>query len=293
VRDLRGWFEASMNAEPSGRASERLYRHLLGSISTEIGVSELSRSAVVFSPHPDDESLGCGGTIIKKMKTGASVTLVHMTDGSAATHANLICKEELKAIRMGESQNAGRVLGLSQGDIYFLEFEDGKLMQHLSSATQRVAQILQDKQPEEVFVPYRGEPIYQAADHIATTKIVLKSLALSRLNTVVWEYPIWFWMHWPWIGLRQGERPIIRTWAVFRNSVIALFGIRALIDLRDSVHIGDVLEQKAAAIREHKSQLERLFPDPRWLTLGDISSGQFLELFHQEREFFRRYDSRI
>ncbi len=55
------------------------------------------RSALVFSPHPDDESLGCGGTIIKKKSLGARVKLVHMTDGSAANHDNLISSQELKA----------------------------------------------------------------------------------------------------------------------------------------------------------------------------------------------------
>jgi LmbE family N-acetylglucosaminyl deacetylase len=47
---------------------------------------------VVFSPHPDDETLGCGSTIIKKKRLGADVTIVFMTDGSKS-HPHFIFRE--------------------------------------------------------------------------------------------------------------------------------------------------------------------------------------------------------
>ena len=37
--------------------------------------------AIVFAPHPDDETLGCGGTILKKRSLGAPVEVVFLTDG--------------------------------------------------------------------------------------------------------------------------------------------------------------------------------------------------------------------
>ncbi|MCI0468841.1 MAG: PIG-L family deacetylase, partial [Nitrospirae bacterium] len=37
--------------------------------------------ALVLAPHPDDETLGCAGTIIKYKKSGALVNCLVMTDG--------------------------------------------------------------------------------------------------------------------------------------------------------------------------------------------------------------------
>src|SRR5918994_6290020 len=40
---------------------------------TSFDVVDWSASAVVVAPHPDDETLGCGGVAIKKLKRGAKV----------------------------------------------------------------------------------------------------------------------------------------------------------------------------------------------------------------------------
>src|ERR1700721_4387131 len=96
--------------------SRRLARSLLGHTAHPVPDSELGRSAVVCSPHPDDESLGCGGTILRKKQAGATVKLVHVSDGGGST--TLIPRQELTAMRKRECVNAGRVLGID--DIYFL-----------------------------------------------------------------------------------------------------------------------------------------------------------------------------
>lgn len=45
-------------------------------------VSDLSRKdALVIAPHPDDESLGCGGSIAKHIKAKSRVKVIFLTDG--------------------------------------------------------------------------------------------------------------------------------------------------------------------------------------------------------------------
>ena len=48
------------------------------------GYKFLEHNVIIFSPHPDDETLGCGGTIAKKVKEGYQVKIVFMTDGRNA-----------------------------------------------------------------------------------------------------------------------------------------------------------------------------------------------------------------
>jgi LmbE family N-acetylglucosaminyl deacetylase len=189
-------------------------------------------------------------------------------------------------MRKRESENAGQVLGVD--DIYFLDFPDGHLWDHIPAATQRVAEILRRELPEEVFVPYCREPMRQAGDHVAVTNIVLAALRLQPRSVTVWEYPVWFWLHWPWVGFQQNTPPI-KPRHILKNSVLAGFGTRAFLDLRYQVNIGDVMEQKRAAIAQHRSQTEKIIDDPSWVTLEQLSNGEFMECFYQDSEFFRCY----
>ena len=262
----------------------RLARSLLARAARQVPASELGRHAVVFSPHPDDESLGCGGTILRKKQAGATVKLVHVSDGGAST--TLIPRDELTAMRKRESVNAGQVLGVD--DIYFLEFPDGHLGEHIPAAIERVDEILRRESPEEVFVPYGREPMKQAADHVAVTNIVLAALRRQPKPVTVWEYPVWFWLHWPWVGFSQNTPPL-QPKHILKNSLLAGFGARAFLDLKHKVDITDVLQQKRAAIGQHKSQTEKLIDDPTWVTLEQLSNGELMDCFYQDSEFFRCY----
>jgi LmbE family N-acetylglucosaminyl deacetylase len=274
----------SLPGQPPARRLTHYMVRLLALGSTEIPTGELARSALVFSPHPDDECLGCGGTIIRKKQAGATVKIVHLTDGSRSHPPDLISREQLAATRAREALNAGAALGVD--DIYFLDFQDGALGGSMAPAIQRVAEIIRKEKPEEVFVPYVREPFRQAADHIATTRIVFSALqSLRRLGTTrVWEYPVWFWLHWPWVGLRKG---LICRREVAKNSLRLGFGLRAFQELRCAVDISEVLERKIAALSEHRTQMNHFIPGSTWATLGKILGGQFLECFYTDYEFFR------
>lgn len=265
------------------RGLPEFFMRLLAYTSVEVPSLELAKPALVFSPHPDDESLGCGGTIIKKKQAGASVKIVHMTDGSASHPPRLIPNEELKATRAREALNAAAVLGAD--DVYFLNFKDQTLSASIAPAVERVTDILLNERPEQIFVPYRREPWREAADHVATTNIVLSALRSYRArgNVTVWEYPVWFWLQWPWVGLKKG---LIERRHVAMNSLRLRFGLPAFLELRHAINISDVLEKKLAAISEHKTQTTEFRPDPEWTTLGQILGGQFLERFHFDHEFF-------
>jgi len=68
----------------------------------------MNKKLVVFAPHPDDETLGCGGTIAKRVREKWEVLIVIMTDRKYAFHKVLDnvysapIPEQLKEIRKKE-----------------------------------------------------------------------------------------------------------------------------------------------------------------------------------------------
>ena len=253
---------------------------LLACVQRECRGPELLRRSVVFAPHPDDETLGCGGTILRKRAIGADVWLVFMTDG-AQSHTRLMAPESMRVRRADEAVAAARALGVERARVYLLDFPDGRLAEHREEAVRRVAELLGPIRPEEVYVPYHRDG---PSDHLATTDIVQAALRRNGRPAIVCEYPIWFWLHWPWTRLEGGARARLHglkeSWGHVRGW---------LRDFRWYVRVGDVLEGKRAALAEHRSQMQRLVPDPGWTTLGDIAGGDFLACFFRDREVFYRH----
>ncbi len=246
--------------------------------------SDLCRTAVVFSPHFDDEVLGCGGTIIKKKRAGADVKIVFMTDGSKS-HRHMMAEDKLSEIRSREGVAAGVAMGLDPSDVIRLNFEETRLNQHEDEAVRRVAEVLAETQPQEIFLPYFGEPLLWSHDHVFTNRVVLTAIDRVGCSATVYEYPIWFWSYWPWATLPV--KSIIGFLRLVKHSTIADW--RLFRDLTCSVYIGDVLQEKRNALEQHESQMTRLIPDRRWKTLGEVANGEFLPCFFQEHElFFKR-----
>ncbi|OUC12084.1 MAG: hypothetical protein B0A82_24365 [Alkalinema sp. CACIAM 70d] len=253
--------------------------------------ADYSQSAIVFAPHEDDETLGCGGTIIQKQRAGAAIHLVFMTDGQAS-HAHLISPQQLAEMRTQEAIAAAQTLGLPQSQVQFLGFPDGHLGSHQESAIAQVEQLLLKLQPQQIFIPYFREPDF-IPDHRSTHQIVTTALRRTSLKVTVYEYPIWFWCHWPWMRLdwlqvgtigrlKLGIKSLIRTvqqgWYPWKDFTVA-------------VDISPVLSQKRRALACHKSQMEQLFEMPQWTTLAEVSEGDFLDCLLQPQEIFYRWES--
>jgi len=235
----------------------------------------------VFAPHPDDETLGCGGTIILKRAAGASVKLVFMTDGSTS-HRRFLAGEELSRLRKSEALAAARVLGLAPGDVQFLDFPDSKLGSWHDMAVDAVLAILRQHRPKEVFVPYEADG---TPDHEATWRIVTEAVAHSDLALRFYEYPVWFWNQWPWVPFKVTCNR--ETGQTFWRMCRAGFGLECFKKFRAGVFVGDVLEQKRDALGQHRSQMTALKPGVAWPTLPEVSGGDFLKCFFQEFEVFR------
>jgi LmbE family N-acetylglucosaminyl deacetylase/beta-glucosidase-like glycosyl hydrolase len=90
---------------------------------------------LVFSPHPDDETLGCGGTISKAVTAGKKIKVIFITNGDAYSKSSYrlsLSKSRLKTrdyIDLGKKRRqdaiaALRELGLNEDNLVFLGYPD-------------------------------------------------------------------------------------------------------------------------------------------------------------------------
>jgi len=75
-----------------------------------------AKRVFVISPHPDDESIGCGGAIRSHVVCGASVRVVFLTSGEKGGHGR--SAEETIRIREAEARVAAQVLGVEDVDFW-------------------------------------------------------------------------------------------------------------------------------------------------------------------------------
>jgi LmbE family N-acetylglucosaminyl deacetylase len=261
----------------------RARRLLLGAqhaIGRELSDDDLRTPAIVFAPHPDDETLGCGGAIARRRRLGAPVTVAFMTDGSAS-HRRFMPAAELKAMRAREAVAACRILGVDEPSIAFLEFEDGRLDRSLDEAKRKVRDLFGRVPCEDVYIPYRWDP---HRDHKATRKVVLAALRESRKAATVYEYPIWLWRLWPWTATEMPPE-----WNAVTRAGMALRSlIHLAADLHWTVDVSAVLDVKRRALEQHQSQVMRVRNGAPWPSLYDVSNGEFVACFFRDHESFAR-----
>jgi LmbE family N-acetylglucosaminyl deacetylase len=202
----------------------------------------LKGKVIVFAPHPDDETLGCGGTIAKKLAEGYDVLIVVLTDGRflLLRSFGIDCNptpEEVKEIRRGEVLRATKILGLTKEKVVFLDFIDGTLEENEKAVEEKVTAILEKYVPSEIYFPYEkdGHP-----DHQAANRIVRRAVEKLGIKPLMYRYTI---MH------------KFARFGPFIESFLSIFK-------RDRVYVdvSEFLPLKREAVKEFKSELTAISP---------------------------------
>jgi LmbE family N-acetylglucosaminyl deacetylase len=216
-------------------------RQAMGRIAHDETRAAAQRSALVLAPHPDDETLGCGATILRKVAAGTRVTIAVVTDGQHSHDSVYLPPAQLAALRRVEMSEAARRLGLTGADVHWGGFVDGELRHRGDEVVSFVTGLLTSLRPDEVYVTCAVEP---HPDHAALGRAARRAVACVDASVRLWEYPVWLWGSWP---LRKGERL-----GSMAEAVRMVAGRRV-----SKVHAGEFLPGKLSALQAHASQLWR------------------------------------
>jgi LmbE family N-acetylglucosaminyl deacetylase len=121
--------------------------------------------ALVFGAHPDDEIIGCGGTLARLAAEGAHTVVVTFTDG-ATGYSKLEEANAIVAMRRAESEAGAKVLGISE--LINLEFPTQALINDRETY-QKVVSIIRRVRPDVIFCHY-GEDKHR--DHQTVSALV-------------------------------------------------------------------------------------------------------------------------
>jgi LmbE family N-acetylglucosaminyl deacetylase len=106
---------------------------------------------LIIASHPDDEVLGCGGTIVKYAKRGDEVHLCIVTKAYTPDWS-----EEFLKNRLGEIDEANKILGIKK--TYFLDFPTAKLdTVPQKELNQAVSKVIKEVAPHILYVSHQGD----------------------------------------------------------------------------------------------------------------------------------------
>ncbi len=218
----------------------------LGALARDVTETTARRSCLVIAPHPDDETLGCGATLARKVEAGTPAHVLVVSDG--ATWPPDVDPADNVATRDAELRRATAVLGVPEEAVTHLMFPETRLAEVSESLSDAVADAVRELGPDDVFLTSTSDPHH---DHAALGLAARRALTGSPTRLVV--YGIWQWEH-PrsWLRtLRDSSRP-------------------------EAVATTGYLDRKRAALAEYRSQLAMTRADDSEHTVSSLLLRHFL-----------------
>jgi LmbE family N-acetylglucosaminyl deacetylase len=194
------------------------------------------RSILILAAHPDDEVLGCGGTIAKLANDGATIHVAFLADGVFSRVGNSIDQDEELHIRRSAAQKSCEILGVKS--VSFGEFPDNRMdTVALLDITRELEGLLTKHKPEMIFTHHSGDV---NIDHRRMHEATVTACRPQPGHPVK--------------TLLNFEVPSSTEWQLSGSAPI--FAPNWFVD------ISDTLDQKLAALDFYSSEL-RDWPHPR------------------------------
>jgi len=241
------------------------------------------KTILLFTPHPDDDTFCCAGTLSLLAKNGNNIRIVIYTNDDKGSYDPDMTSERLAKIRMHEEEEACRIVGIPKENITWLEFHDGMLeYANTRDLVEEVTKIIRQVRPDTVL------SIDPGTEYVRWHKTDHRMAANNTIDAIrAAEWHLYF----PNQLLHEGLKP----WLVPHEFYFYVTDK----DANYWVNIDSVVEKKLDAAMAHVSQWEpsinRYRPD--WdkadldKTKADLRShipkkdGHYVELFRTATGF--------
>lgn len=198
-----------------------------------------ARGVLALAPHPDDETLGCGGLLAMAGARGVPTRVAYLTDGGASHPGSADWPPaRLGALRRQEARRACHVLGVARAPVFFGLPDGGTLDAPLGDATARLADLVRRDRPGLIVTTWRLEP---HCDHRAAWTVAREARAGTDARLAA--FVVWSDL----IGA-PGDAPGPQDGRCPTSTLLALA-------------LGPALATKRRALAAHRSQLGAVVRD--------------------------------
>ncbi len=194
------------------------------------------KRVLVIAAHPDDELLGCGGTIALHTKRGDHVTSIVMCEGESLRYGP-------EGVGQGNHmQDAARVLGVH--DVRALKFPDQRLDTFtLVDLITPLEEITREIKPQIVYCQYGGdinrdhELLFKAllVATRPTEEFIETIYAFDTASSTEWAYPRTFTPD-TWVDISSTLQQKIESMACYESEVRDYPHPRSLESLKHRAH---------------------------------------------------------
>jgi LmbE family N-acetylglucosaminyl deacetylase len=142
------------------------------------------KRVLVFAPHPDDETIGCGGSLALHSMAGDPVKIVFLTNGAKGDTSGKIIREEYVKLRKAEAVAACACLGVT--DLEFWAYED-RTLAGSRGALGRMIDLFEGFCPQIVYAP---SPLEFHPDHRAACFLLCDAIKHCHFDFEVAFYEL-------------------------------------------------------------------------------------------------------